>query len=484
VNKAVEGEMGFSGLGQAAGTPMGLAFAWFGNFPTLPAILKTGLAALLAAGAVALAFSALLRRRRLSKDRREREARLRSETQVLKERLRFSLSEPISLFAGPAEPAPIPGASEGFFGDIEAAEATVLREAGGHRAKAKELLRQRVNGEGNGSAGARLNGSGAACWRQLGALSLLDNASDATVAYARAADLAPEDAQAQMLSGILHLRQGNLSAAEAAFRRQIKLSGAPHAGVSRYRGYTLLGDVHAGRGEAEEAIGAYREAQREIRALMESAQAPWLQRDLSVTCDRIGDTLASQGALDEALGNYLESLAIVEGLARHEPDNLVWLRDLSVSHDRVGDVLDRKGDYDGALENYRRGLLLAEKLASGDPGNGQWQWDLSVSHERVGDMLSGKGRTEEALKSYRRGLAIAETLVARDPTNIGWRRDLAVSYHKIGSLEAGGGNFAEARELLEKGRAIIARLERIASYQAQWRSDLAKFDSALQGLDG
>ena len=33
-------------------------------------------------------------------------------------------------------------------------------------------------------------------------------------------------------------------------------------------------------------------------------------------------------------------------------------------------------------------------------------------------------------------------------------------------------------------RAIIARLARIASYQTQWRSDLAKFDRALQGLDG
>ena len=48
-------------------------------------------------------------------------------------------------------------------------------------------------------------------------------------------------------SGVLYLRAGNLDAAEAAFRRQIELgkagNGSTDAGLARYRGHTMLGDV-------------------------------------------------------------------------------------------------------------------------------------------------------------------------------------------------------------------------------------------------
>ena len=148
------------------------------------------------------------------------------------------------------------GASEAFEGDIEAVARTVLQEAGGHRAKAKELLRRRM--DGNGAAHGQLNGSEVAYWRQLGALSLLDNSPDALRAYTQAAELAPKDAEAQMLVGVLHLRNGNLAEAEAAFRRQIELGEAGTArSFMRYRGHAMLGDVHALREETDAAMAAY-----------------------------------------------------------------------------------------------------------------------------------------------------------------------------------------------------------------------------------
>ena len=203
------------------------------------------------------------------------------------------------------------------------------------------------------------------------------------------------------------------------------------------------------------------------------------KRDLSVTCDRIGDMHVENGRLDAALESYRQSLEIAEALAKRDPQNPVWQHDLSVSHDRIGDILDKKGDREEALESFRKGLAIAKALTLRDGDNVQWQWDLSVSHDRIGDILIAEGKLEEALQSYRRGMAIAEALAKRDPGHAGWQRDLAVSYHKIGSLEAIG-NPGEARELLEKGRAIIARLAGIAARQAQWHSDLSKFDEVLR----
>jgi tetratricopeptide (TPR) repeat protein len=330
----------------------------------------------------------------------------------------------------------------------------------------------------------KLNGSEVACWRQLGALSLLDNTGDALAAYARAADLAPQDAKAQMLAGVLHLRTGNLAEAEAAFRRQIELGGANGNSASflRYRGHTMLGDVHAARAARDAAMQAYVEAQREVSGLLESEpDNAGFKRDLSVTCDRIGDMHVEKGEFDAALESYRRSLEIAEGLALRDPENPVWQHDLSVGHDRIGDILERKGDREAALVSFRKGLAIAKALAVRDRDNIQWQWDLSASYDRIGDILIAVGKLEEALENYRSGMEIAEILAQRDRGHAGWQRDLAVSCHKIGTLEALRSP-GVARELLEKGRAIIARLDGIAAHQAQWRSDLSKFDEVLRTL--
>jgi len=426
------------------------------------------------AGLILIGLAAYRSRRR--QWARARSARVQWGVHDLKERLRLRLAEPGVPFADGVGSAPTIGAWEILEADIEAAARTVLIDAGGLRGKAKHLLRQRLNGNGKGE----LNGSEVAYWRQLGALSLLDNTRDALKAYSRAADLAPDDPQAQMLLGVVSLRAGRLEAAEAAFRRYMELAGN---GTARHRAGTMLGDVLASKGEREAALAAYEAAQRDGAALAQrEPENPAWQRDLSITHDRIGDMLLEERHFDLALESYRRSLGIAEALAKRDPANVVWQRDLSVAHDRVGDALERKGDWDGALASFRAGLSLAEKIAEREQERTDVQWDVSISLDRVGDALLAKGKPTEALAAYRRGLEIAEDVAPTEPARTEWQRDLAVSYHKVGSVEALGGNESEARELFERGRAIIDRLDRIAAYQAQWRSDLAKFDQALGNL--
>lgn len=435
-------------------------------------------------GAAAALFLGLrwgLRRRRAAVAVEARLDALQRETRKLKELLRLRLDQAPGGLPNGTAGAPTMGAGEAFEADIAKAADAII-EAGGSRARAKDLLRRRA--QGNGAANGRLNGSEAGYWRQLGALSFLDRTHDALNAYSRAADLAPGDPDAHMLVGVLALRAGRLEAAEVAFRRQIELGAGDAGGQARYRGHTLLGDVLAAKGEPAEALEAYEAALREVAALSEREpdDVRW-QRDLSVACDRIGDALATRGELDAALASYKCSLEVVEALVQREPGNVLWQRDLSITHDRIGDALDRKGDLDGALASYRRGLAIAEALAKREPARAEWQWDLSASLDRIGDLLMAKGRTDEAVAVFRRGLGIAESLARSDPANMAWQRDLAVSCHKLGTIESGRDNAGEARELLERGRAIIARLDGIAAHQAQWRADLSKFDQALRTLD-
>ena len=418
-----------------------------------------------------------LRRRRAA---RARAVRLQWGIHELKEQLRSRLVEPKAPFVNGAAAAPTLGASAAFEADLEAAAKSVLLDADGRRGKAKHMLRQRLNGKGKD----KLNGSEAAYWRQLGALSLIDSTQDAMRAYARAAELSPDDGQAHMLLGFLYLRADRLEAAEAAFRRQLALCDGDAARGARHRAGTMLGDVLVAKGDPEAALAAYEEARRDAEALAErEPDNAVCQRDLSITHDRIADILLARGQLDLALEGCRRSLAIAEALAARDPTNTGWQRDLSVAHDRTGEVLERQGDVEGALVSFRAGLAIAEALVRREPERREWQWDLSVSLDRLGDVLHAKGKMDEAMAAYRRGLEIAEALAAVDPAKTSWQRDLAVSYHKVGSLEALGGNDSEARELLERGRAVIARLDRIAAYRAQWRADLSKFDEALARLE-
>lgn len=406
--------------------------------------------------------------------------RVEGQTRALREALRVRLEEPSELLA--IDGAPTLGVGEAFARDIEAAAKTIVQEAGGRRGKAKDLLRARLNDSGNGNGPPSLNGSEAACWRQLGALSMLESTGDALRAYTRAAELLPGDAEAQMQAGVLSLRAGRLPAAEALFRRQIELGDGAGARL-RYRGLAMLGDVHIAREDHAGALATYEAARAEVLALIaEDPTNAVLRRDLSITCDRIGDVHVANGDREAALESFRKGLEAAQALAASAPHNRTWQHDLSVSYDRVGGILLEKQDHEAALDMFRKGLAVAGGLTLRDPGNPQWQWDLSTSYDRLGDVRIEQGRLEEALASYREGLTIAEALVKLAPERIAWQRDLAASYHRIGLIEAQRGNCSEARELLERGRRIIARLERIARHQAQWRADLSRFDAALDTI--
>ena len=449
-----------------------------------------------ALGSVALALVVLLvhsvrtwRREKAKAREAEIARKVDIEAQTLLIELRQRLWEPPKLFDDHLNGAPIMGAQSAFESDIRRAAESTLREAGGERRKAREILRQRLQGSDTTPATTPASGSAdvASTWRQLGALSLVEGSDDAMMAYTRAVDHAPDSAEAHMQLGVLQLRSGRLNAAQQSFERQIELCTTPATAVLRYRGRIMLGDVQAARLDADDALAAYRQALAEIEALnteADVAEKGVLARDQSVTLDRIGDVLLEQGDTAGALKSYQRGLDIAEDLAKSEgASNLELYHDLSVSHERIGDLLDRRGDLSGAQQHFRQSLDITKSLVKQQPDNRMWVWDLSTSYERLADVLHAQGRCSEALHMYRMGLAIAEQLVtASGLSEASYQRDLAVSYHKIGSLEAAQGNEAEARDLLEKGRAIIAHLDRIATYGKQWRSDLSKFDAALKTL--
>ncbi|MCB1451185.1 MAG: tetratricopeptide repeat protein, partial [Nitratireductor sp.] len=199
----------------------------------------------------------------------------------------------------------------------------------------------------------------------------------------------------------------------------------------------MAGDIHVHQGRLGDALAAFERA-------LETAECSGDQRSVSVSQNRIGDVLRAKGNLAGALEAYKKGLVIAERLAISDASNSEWQRDLSVSHNKIGDVLVAQGDTSGALKAYRDSLAIRERLAASDASNSEWQRDLSVSHNKIGDVLVAQGDTSGALKAYRDSLAIRERLAASDASNSEWQRDLSVSHNKIGDVLVAQGDTSGA----------------------------------------
>jgi hypothetical protein len=77
-----------------------------------------------------------------------------------------------------------------------------------------------------------------------------------------------------------------------------------------------------------------------------------------------------------ALEAYRTEFAITDQVAKSDPDNSSWQRDLSISHEKIGNSLVVSGQLEEAVAENRRSLKISEKIASMDPSNAESQVDL------------------------------------------------------------------------------------------------------------
>ncbi len=223
-----------------------------------------------------------------------------SEAQTLLIELRHRLWEPPKLFDDHLNGAPIMGAQGAFESDIRRAAESILREAGGERSKAREILRQRLQSVPDRATGKACDVSDvAAIWRQYGALSLVDGSHDAMNAYMRAVDHAPENPEAHMQLGVLQLRNGvskrpsSRSIVRSPCVRSPRRPSCAFAAASCWR-------CACRAARCSRRARTYREALAEIEALQAAAEddaACVLARDRSVTLDRIGDVLSIKATM-------------------------------------------------------------------------------------------------------------------------------------------------------------------------------------------
>jgi tetratricopeptide (TPR) repeat protein len=154
-----------------------------------------------------------------------------------------------------------------------------------------------------------------------------------------------------------------------------------------------------------------------------------------------------------------------------DPNNAEIQRDLSISHEKIGNILVRSGNAAGALAEYRQSLNIDTRLSEGDPDNAQAQLDRASSQENIGKLLVSEGDLSGALASQDRARELRERVAAKDEKNVEVRGDLAADYEQLGTtnglLGKKSGNpqyLRDACRWYERGLEVLRDLQKRGTF--------------------
>jgi tetratricopeptide (TPR) repeat protein len=278
-------------------------------------------------------------------------------------------------------------------------------------------------------------------WKVLG-LSQWVQGKDALPALERAAELLPQDAEAQTNLGNARRAAGQLEAAVRSHRRALAID------PDYAEAHNNLGSALRELGRLEQAAASY-------------GRAVALRRDFAMAYANLGDTLQRLGRLEDAA----EALRRVVAL---QPDS-------AMAHCNLGDALRLSWRLNDAAACYRQAVALDRAYAE--------------AYDRLGNVLFFLGEHDEAAASCRRALDIRPD-IAEVHSNLGMilmiqghmaeaeancRRALELDPRLTGALvmlaelHANKGQFAEAEALLRQAIAIEPDMPEAWAGLARWR---------------
>lgn len=162
-----------------------------------------------------------------------------------------------------------------------------------------------------------------------------------------------------------------------------------------------------------------------------------------------GDFACIRTSIADARSDYEKAYLIAERLVRLDPVNSEWQWALSVSHERIGDTLAALRDFPAALNAYQASLEITKNLVIHSPTKLQWKWSLAVIHNKISNVREAQGEVPNELKPYLMGIEMSAAMLAPALPNSQWQRDLIVRYVKQSEVSGDNAYLARALEVAQ-----------------------------------
>jgi serine/threonine protein kinase len=257
----------------------------------------------------------------------------------------------------------------------------------------------------------------------------------------------------------------------AITERLEKLGNATVAlGHERSIEYELLSDLQL---ESGDQAGAVDSAKKSLAITLDlfkaNPQDRKQQHGAAIENVKVGIALSQMGSRAEALPFFHLGLDLFESLAKDKTDARS-IRELAVANYFYAGTLMMNGDMAGALAANQRALAIIDPLAKADPQNATLQLDLAGGYRAMGMSLVIADRYTEGEVILRRSIQIYEEALVHDPADQQAPHYVGISEIFLGEALARTGKTEAALASYQKG---VARLGRAGKDDPDMRSEAA-----------
>ncbi len=245
--------------------------------------------------------------------------------------------------------------------------------------------------------------------------------------------------------------------AMAITMRLIKTDGAnPKVRSERSLEYTALAGLQESTGDLVGALESFEGAVALREALVrDTPDYPNARYGLALNLVQVGEKLGQLGQRQKGLESIRSGMGIVEEFARN-PAGGRARRDLAAAWIRRAGILMMNGDGAGALDGYGRALAIVEALAKDDPQNARLRLDAVQYRLSTGCVLANEHRYAQAMPALNQAIWALEQGAAHAPAGtMETAVSLANGYIYRGDVLTATGNLRGALDNYGKGAATL-----------------------------
>ena len=111
-----------------------------------------------------------------------------------------------------------------------------------------------------------------------------------------------------------------------------------------------------------------------------------------------------------------KALAILESLARTDPENQQVRLALAATHQQISDLLDFSGDTAGAVAQSGDALKIYDGLAASLATDLKFQTERVIQTYHYANLLNLTGALDESAAQYRQAVELSQRIIAANPS--------------------------------------------------------------------
>lgn len=227
----------------------------------------------------------------------------------------------------------------------------------------------------------------------------------------------------------------------------------------RARALHLVGEVRELRGNTEDALEAFKQAERTTAELLARNPDDTQQIfDHAQSVYWVGYIDWQRKQLDEAERRFREYDRLAGRLVALEPGKQEWQIEKSNALTNLGVLFQERQRYGEAATNFRLALAASETLAKADPANRDLQYSLAQAHAWLADALRSSWDFTAATRERENELAVYQAMLAVDSRDAKAREGKSVALSLIAQLQLLAGDHESARSSAHTAHDTITAL--------------------------